>query len=124
MYEKALKTKRSGFVPTSKAEEFSSERKIEDQAMVPGLLLDSKAIRVLVAVVVVVPVVAALSGFFQLMTLLLRLPAVLAVFANGLLQVVLSFVDSLFALPVQVNSRRESRATENHRRRDEYSNKL
>lgn len=51
---------------------------------------------------VVVTAVAALSGSFQLMALLFRLPAVFAVFANGFLQVVLSFVDFLFTLAVPI----------------------
>jgi hypothetical protein len=68
---------------------------------------------------IVVPVMAALSGFFQLMAFLLRLTAVFPMSVNGPSQVVLSFVDSFLALPVSVGCDGNRRAAKQHKRRDQ-----
>ena len=70
---------------------------------------------------IVVPVMAALSGFFQLMTFLLRLMAVLPMSVNGPSQIVLSSVDSFFALPASVGCDGNHRAAKQHKRRDQHS---
>jgi hypothetical protein len=53
-----------------------------------------------VAIVVVVPMVAAFARFFQIVAAGLRLTAVFTVLALGIAQLALRVVDSLFALSV------------------------
>ncbi|MBZ5532301.1 MAG: hypothetical protein LAO20_12780 [Acidobacteriia bacterium] len=54
------------------------------------------------AVAITVMVTAAFPRFFQLTTFLFGLPAVFTVPADGLLQFVFRFVNSLFAFPVTI----------------------
>lgn len=70
-------------------------------------------------VVIVISIMTALSYLFQLVAPLLRLTAMVAMFVNGPSQVVLSFVDSFFALPVPVGCDGKSRAARQHKRRDQ-----
>jgi len=58
----------------------------------------------LIAVVVMVRHVAALANFFELPTALLRLLAVLAVLADGLLQVLFGLADVIAALVIAVGA--------------------
>src|SRR5215831_15430554 len=88
-------------VPRKRGERGKQKARLTNQ---PGLGKTScLALAVIVIVVTIAIVVAALTGFLQLVAPLFGLTAVLAMFADGFLQVHLRLVDTAFALIIAIH---------------------